>query len=345
MNGRSSGPLSPATSAGEGLRAMVLPAGGILALLLLLAFGRPPSDSLFWRTVYDLGHVPLFGLIALLMLRIIRRGLAPEAGLWTQLVLALLATAVLSLVTELAQIGQAGRDASVGDAVNNLTGAVCFLAIAAALNPAAWETAEEAGPLASRLVFLGAVLALAIAFAPLASVAWSYGMRSARLPVIAELGSSWQAPLTAAGSVLVQRVPAPPGWTGMQGEEVARVRFLDTPWPGVTVREPWPDWTGYSQFRFRVWSDLENPVQLNLRVDDGTRTRAWRDRYDGSVIVMPGANEFTIPLDTIRSGPRNRQMDMSRISQFFLFTSRPEHPFELYFSDVWLDSPWEGITE
>ncbi len=324
---------------------MALPAAGILALLMLLAFGRPPNDSLLWRTVYDLGHVPLFGVIGLLMLWIVRQVLAPGAGVWAQLILALLATAVLSLVTELAQIGQAGRDASVGDAVNNLTGAVCFLAIAAALTPRAWRGAAEAGPLASRLVFLGAVLALAIAFSPLATVAWSYAMRSARLPVIAELGSSWQAPLISATTTEIRRVPAPPGWTAREGEEVARVRFLDAPWPGVTVREPWPDWAGYSRFRFSVWSDLEEPVQLNLRVDDGTRTRAWRDRYDGSVIVMPGANDFTIPLDTIRSGPREREMDLSDVSQFFLFTSRPARPFELYFSDVWLESPWEGIDQ
>lgn len=331
----------PTSAPPRGLAAAALPAAGVLALLLLLAFGRPPDDSFLWRTVYDLGHVPLFGVIGLLLLWIVREVVAPRAGEWAQVVLALLATAVLSLVTEVAQIGQAGREASVGDAVNNLTGAVCFLAIATAFRPAAWRPAGEAGPAAARLVLVGAILALAVAFSPLAGVAWSYAARSARVPVVAELGASWQGPFTSAPSAQVDRVPAPEGWEAMDGEDVARVRFLDSPWPGVTVREPWPDWSGYDHLRFRVWSDLEGPVQLNVRIDDAVRTRAFRDRYDGSVIVMPGANDFSIPLATVRQAPKGREMDLSDVSQFFLFTSRPETPFDLYFSEVWLAPAWE----
>lgn len=333
--------LPPYSGARRRLTAAALPAAGVLALLLLLALGKLPDDSFLWRTVYDLGHVPLFGAIALLVLWIVRRVVAPQAGEWEQVMLALLATAVLSLVTEVAQIGQPGRDADVGDAIHNLTGAVCFVAIAAALRPGPWRAAGQAGLMASRLVLVGAVLALAIAFSPMASVAGAYTTRSAKVPVLAELGAEWQAPLTSVPDAHVDRVPAPRDWEGMQGRTVARVRFLDAPWPGIAIREPWPDWSGYDRLRFRVWSDLPGPVQLNVRIDDVIRTRAWKDRYDGSVIVTPGANDFSIPLATVREAPRDRTMDLSRVSQFFFFTSRPESPLELYFSDVWLEAAWE----
>jgi VanZ family protein len=160
--------LPPYSGTRRRLTAAALPAAGVLALLLLLALGKPPDDSFLWRTVYDLGHVPLFGAIALLVLWIVRRVVAPQAGEWEQVMLALLATAVLSLVAEVAQIGQPGRDADVGDAIHNLTGAVCFVALAAALRPGPWRAAGQAGLMASRLVLIGAVLALAIAFSPMA---------------------------------------------------------------------------------------------------------------------------------------------------------------------------------
>jgi len=339
MANSGSPPATPASP--RGLSAAALPGAGILALLLLLAFGRPPDDSFFWRTVFDLGHVPLFGVIGLLTLWIVRHVAAPHAGEWAQVVLALLATGVLSLLTEIAQIGQPGRQAEVGDAINNLTGAVCFVAIAAALRPGPWRAAGEAGKAASRLVLAAAVLALAIAFSPLATVAWSYAARNSKFPVVAELGAAWQAPLTSAPSAQLERVDPPDGWEDMKGRIVTRVRFLDSPWPGVTVREPWPDWSGYGRLRFRVWSDMPDPVQLNVRIDDGVRTRAFKDRYDGSVIVVPGANDFSIPLETVRRAPKERQMDLGRVSQFFFFTSRPERPLELYFSDVWLEAEWE----
>jgi len=335
------GPPSATAADSRGPAAAALPAAGILALLLLLAFGRPPDDSFLWRTVFDLGHVPLFGAIGLLTLWIVRHVAAPAAGEWAQVVLALLATAVLSLITEIAQIGQPGRQAEVGDALNNLTGAVCFVAIAAAMRPGPWRAAGEAGQPAARLVLAAAVLALAIALSPLATVTWSYAARSSKLPVVAQLGAAWQAPLTSAPSVQLERVAPPQAWEAVKGETVTRMRFLDSPWPSVTVREPWPDWSGYARLRFRVWSDVSDPVQLNIRVDDVVRTRAYKDRYEGSVIVVPGANDFAIPLDTVRRSPQDREMDLARVSQFFFFTSRPERPLELYFSDVWLEEDWE----
>jgi hypothetical protein len=317
--------------------AIAWPAAGVLALLLLLAVGRPPDDSLAWRTVYDLGHVPLFGSIALFLLRIFRILRPPHRRPWVDFLLALLATVVLSLASEAAQVGQPGREASVGDALNNLTGAICFLAIAASLRPRLWNALDVEGRPTARLVLVAAVLALAVALSPLVTVAWHYAMRRAAVPVVVEMGSRWQLPFISAPRATVERVQAPGQWAARSGKPVARVLFLDAAWPGVTVREPWPDWSDYATLRFDVWSELTAPVELALRVDDGNRIRDYGDRYNGSLIVMPGANEFALSLSTLMGAPRDRQMNLADIAQLVLFTRRPGEPFELYISDVWLE--------
>ena len=313
------------------------PALGILALMLFLVLGRPPSDAHGWRMLFDVGHVPLFGVSGLLMLRIIRVVRGSEEPEHADFLLALLAMVVLGLVAEALQILQPGRDANIADAIQNLTGALCFIAVAAALRPGLWQGMGRDGPIAARLVLVGAVLALALAVSPLANVAWNYAQRARAFPVVADLAADWQRPFLNIGRVELARVPAPPGWEEMAGAEVARLTFLDVPWPGFTVREPRPDWSPYGALRFQVWSELETPVEVVLRVDDGHRQRAHPDRFNGSFAVMPGMNDFTVPLETIAEGPRERELDLADISQFVLLSRRPSEPFELYFSAFWLE--------
>lgn len=321
------------------------PTLGVVVLMAFLMAARPPSDSFGWRMAFEIGHVPLFGVTALLMLRIVRL-LRNGAGLErADLFIALLATTILSLLMEAAQLFQPGRHANIGDAVNNLTGAVCFIAIAAASQPALWQGLGRDGPVAARLVLIAGVLALGLAVMPLAGVAWSYSMRAAAFPVLVDLTERWQRPFLSVGRSELARVPAPSGWRERSGSLVARLTFLDAPWPGITVREPYPDWSRYEALRFQVWSELEGPVEVVVRVDDTHRQRTHRDRFNGSFIVTPGLNDFTIPLATIARGPRDRELDVSDISQFILFSRRPDEPFELYFSRFWLEGGDERIAD
>lgn len=321
------------------------PALGIVALMLFLVLGRPPSDLYGWRMLFEIGHTLLFGVTALLMLRLVQRLRSDGRLERGDFIIALLATVVLSLVSEVAQLVQPGRHANVGDALSNLTGAVCFIAIAAALRPSLWASLGKDGPIAARLVLVGAALALGLAVMPLAGVAWSYGMRAAAFPVLADLTARWQRPFLGVGRSELAVVQAPDQWEEQAGKRVARLTFLDAPWPGFTLREPYPDWSAHRALRFQVWSELETPVEIVLRVDDSRRDRPHRDRFNGSFIVTPGLNDFTIALETIAHGPRDREMDLGDISQFILFSRRPEEPFELYFSRFWLEGDDARIAD
>lgn len=326
-------------------RHQALPALAVVGLMLFLALARPPGDAYGWRTLFETGHVPLFGVAGLLLLRIVRARRGSAVATVADVLIALLATAILSLAAEAFQVFQPGRDANVGDAGKNLLGAACFLAIAAAVQPGLWQRLGTDGPTAARMVLVAAVLTLALALAPLAGVGWHYYQRAGAVPMLADFTASWQRPFMSLGRSELEIVRAPDGWREMEGREVSRLTFLDAPWPGVTVREPWPDWSGYRALRFQVWSELEQPVEIVLRVDDTHRERDHADRFNGSFIVMPGRNDFAVPLETIADGPRARRLDLADISQFILFSRRPGEPFALYFGPVWLEGEAASIAD
>jgi VanZ family protein len=328
----------------QDLTRLAPPALGILALMLFLALVRPPGDAYGWRMLFEIGHVPLFGCAGLMMLRLVRVLRGNAAAEAADLLIALLATTVLSLATEALQVFQPGRDANIADAANNLVGVVCFLAIFAALRPALWRPLGKDGRVAARLVLAGAGLTLALALAPLAGIGWYYAQRAAAFPVLADFTQSWQRPFLNLGRSELQVVHAPGGWREMEGKKVSRLTFLDAPWPGVTMREPYPDWSRYQVLRFEVWSDLEAPVELVLRVDDTHRQRAHADRFNGSFIVTPGLNDFSVPLETIAAGPRERRLDLTDVSQVIVFSRRPGEPFTLYFSPFRLEGEAERIA-
>lgn len=308
---------------------------GIGFLLWLLAVGRPPRPTLFWYEIYNLGHIPLFGLIALLALEV-SRGLSasPATGQVTHYLAAFVMVALISLVSEILQLGVEGREAEVQDAVHNLIGAICFLAIRSGFDTRLWS--ERNGP--QRGFLMGAAsLALFVASWPLFALGWHYGMRAAAFPVVVDFDSRWQQPFIISPRASLGRIEAPEAWRHRTGDMVSAIRFLHTPWPGVTIREPYPDWSGMSLLRLQVFSQRPEPVRLTLRIDDETHNQEHRDRYNRTFNIEPGLNELTVSLEDVRKAPADREMDLSRVVQLIIFTNRPREPFELLISDLWLE--------
>ncbi len=107
--------------------------------------------------------------------------------------------------------------------------------------------------------------------------------------------------------------------------------------PGIIVREPYPDWTGYEVVRFQVYSALTETRPIVLWIEDEAHNDRRRDRYEHAFKVVPGLNDFSVPLESVRDAPAGRQMALDRITFMMLFTRRPTDTFELYLGDVWLE--------
>ncbi|MGI9263581.1 MAG: VanZ family protein [Gammaproteobacteria bacterium] len=308
---------------------------GVGLLLWLLAAGRPPRATLIWAEAYGLGHIPLFGVMSLLLL-VASRDLFASRN-WrpvTHYLIVFATIVIISVLSEWLQLYVPERDAQIGDAVNNILGATCFLALAAAWRRDLRVTSTESG---RRIVVIGAVLILLAALSPLAVLGWKYGMRAAAFPVIADFDSSWQQSFLSSPRADLNSVLAPPGWTEKEGQAVSTMQFHTAPWPGVIISEPYPDWRGYETLRFDVFSLLDRPVPIVLHVSDVLHNDERKDRFNRIFTVNPGLNEYAIATSALQQAPVGREMQLSQISRMVLFTRPPKESFEIYLSDIWLE--------
>jgi hypothetical protein len=305
---------------------------GIAAAMILLALSRPPEGSVWWAAVYDLGHAPLFGIVALCVRVAVGALWGDRLSVPAQYGLAFLLTALLSGLSEAAQIGSENRDANLGDALRDLLGGGACLLVAAGFEGVWRSGAARAALVLAGISVMGAILA------PLGPLAWSYSMRKASLPVIADYTSQWQQPLLRALRVDLASTVAPETFTGRSGETVARVRFRQAAWPGVDVVEPWPDWRGYSSLRFQVYAEQPAPRQLVLRIDDEQHDGTHRDRFNRSFDIHAGVNDIVVPLADIRRAPKGRELDLSRVDRVLLFSRRPEAAYELLIGPMTLNA-------
>jgi hypothetical protein len=97
--------------------------------------------------------------------------------------------------------------------------------------------------------------------------------------------------------------------------------------PGLSFFEPAPDWSRFKTLLI----DVENPdaevLHLGVRVHDlgRHRGRQFADRFNRNFEIAARERKvLAIPLEDIRHGPRNRLMNMAKVSDVTLFMSRQE---------------------
>lgn len=129
----------------------------------------------------------------------------------------------------------------------------------------------------------------------------------------------------------------PDSWTAARSSRIARLTMKHARYPGLWVHETYPDWTGHRSLRFNIYSEMNSPVQLTLRIHDGRHNNAYKDRFNYLFTVLPGANALKIPLDAVRRAPASREMDMQDISTIALFASNPKETYTIDIDGMWLE--------
>ena len=312
------------------IRALAL-AGAVLVL-----GGLPqPADTKLWLTVYDAGHAPLFGFVALVLLSLIRIVRPGRAGLQPYLFAFLIAMA-LGGVAELVQFFGM-RDADPGDLLRNGAGAASFLTLARVM-----EKGEDGrAVVGSGLLRIGAgVLAGALflaVFIPVGARIIDYRGRDASFPVLCELESRWDRTFVKPVSSGLQPETLPPEMGEAPGRRVGRWVLYSRPYPGLALEEPFPDWSGHKELRFTIWSDQDRPVEMTLMAEDLRHRPGTGDRARVRFRVEPGRNRIRIPLEEIRLAPPNRSLEMDQVAMLMLYTRRPEEPFTLWIDSIRLE--------
>lgn len=282
--------------------------------LLFMRLPIPPTYA--GRTVENAGHVPLFFLVTLAVIHVLRGyprfNSGPSAAAWLYGV-AGLAGVGAGFLSEVIQ-RPLRRDASWEDVIADAIGVVCALGVHALLDRRSglrrWHRA-----LAVCVVGAGT----AVYLAPIVTMTRAYLHRNGQFPVLADFHSR-----------------AEMYWTMNLGTgreivgDVLVVHFMAKDFPGVSFHEPVPDWTAWKALLIDVENPGSKPLDLGVRIHDRRHNHQYHDRFNRNFVLAAGERKLLrIALEDVLHGPRSRLMDMRQISDITLFRIEPDGPRQL----------------
>ena len=302
----------------------------LACLLSFMMFGQEPDRLQFWEAVYHAGHVPLFGLVAVSILGLLRSRGASVAGprpWWTAFALAV----ALGAATETLQIFQPGRDSSVWHFLRNVAGAASFLLVLATVGWTGGHGSLIRSTGRRALVYLGVAAMLSVSGFDLAATVARYGERDMALPTLFALdGAWWERSFIATHDSVLTPHTRPAHMAVPFDGPLARLDLKPGTYPGITLDEPYPDWRWARSLVLTFVSDLDVPLPLYIRVHDAAHDQRFADRFNRQLLIQPGVNRIVIPLDDVRRAPDRREMDMTHIRGIVLFAYRLAQPTHVY---------------
>jgi hypothetical protein len=293
-----------------------------IIICLLIAFVllfNPNTGSWSLKELMDFGHVFLFGLIAILVLKLIDRG----QGLSGNRVKAWVITMFLGVFVEVVQLGMKDRFFEFSDLMNDAIGAFAFLAIFSVYSK----------PLRALTVRILSVVLILSAGIPFYIVIFDEAYARLNFPLINSFEKPFEISLWQednAGIVRSQKFPA-------EGSCSALVSFLPGEYSTICKEGFVHDWRGYKTFSADIYLPGDSDLRITLRINDKMHDNEFSDRFNGRILLKPGLNHISINLDDIRKSPAKRQMDMSDVTRICFFAAGLSKPETVYLDNIRLE--------
>ena len=315
---------------GPGARLVVL--YGAMVLFLLAVFGLEKPRGLLELTLHDLREVFFFGfagLVILEMTALIGRRWIRKRSLYYAVAI----VAVVALVFAYEMLVPADPEMP-SRVIYSLVGAAGFLALSIALDRGLKREHSWLRGWPRRSIGIVGLLTIMAVLNALGPVLASYAGRAGAFPVVVDLASSWQEPFIEVQGAELFVGKGPGEWSRRAGRRVALLLFDGSPGGGVTVHEPFKDWSGFSVIMINIYSTAPRPVRMILRLEDRSLEQPAEDRIDYALRVVPGANDFYIPLEALSTTPSGRTINMSTIRRLGLYLGESADPLRIYFHRI-----------
>ncbi|WP_459938090.1 VanZ family protein [Desulfonatronum parangueonense] len=202
-----------------------------------------------------------------------------------------------------------GREASLEDMGVNLVGAGIGLALAASAQ------GVRIGLLARGVQVLVFGAGLALIAEPVATL-WDMRQASRQFPMLSDFENRLQAKRWTSGKI-VRNI-------SRQGQASLCVH-LDSgeTYPGTTLTHSFGDWQGYAALELSILNPDPLPLQMFVSIRDLEHRRhqkGMRDRFDRSFFIQPGWNDLRVPIEEIRTAPKDRPLNLGQLSSLVIFT-------------------------
>ncbi len=218
------------------------------------------------------------------------------------------------------------RDADLRDVGLNLLGACSALLVIMAAH--LWRLGHSRR--AGLTIALSAIL-ISSSFIRAAEVAWIYNKRNAiepelitferpDFPLRSLLRGSWE--LVTVPSEAVDQEP----------RHLAKISLNSLQrWPGLTLREPIPDWNAYSWLVLVAYSQSERSLPLEIRLE----TKSDRGQESTVSIELPhGASPIRISLEELAG---NRYGELDEVRNLYLFSSKLDSDTQFFLESIRLE--------
>jgi VanZ family protein len=287
----------------------------IVFLLLLVVFAEFHEQTRIAHTLQKLAHPVTFGAIALLVLMLLPAEKPRPFGIY---VAAFLLTVLGGASTELAQ-AFVHRDSSLLDVLRDALGASTALAGFATIVPGADARGRGRRRVLGVLATCAGIVTI---LTPIAIALAAYANRDTRFPTLLEACSPLDRYFVRGGGADVQVVPSAVNAASSCGKSL-RVRFTDTPYAGIHLEEPYPDWRGLGALVLDLRNPGEADLPISIRVHDRAHNNLFRDRFNRD-FMLPAreALEIAIPITDIEHGPADRLIDLAQIAEVIVFRNR-----------------------
>jgi len=295
-------------------------AGLIIVSLLFMPLA---TANLWWREVFNSGHVILFLFISFALYFRLSATFHFSSSTIIYLVV-LLTCLLLGIAIEVLQ-GLLQREASVDDLYRNFFGIISGLGLVSLTRQKLFRHKILMGIFCLGFLLPGSY--------PLFQISWHTIQRANAFPVILDFNAGWSASFVRFNRTEVALSSVKTG----DKDQLFRIRFEAGSFPGVSVIETVPDWSSYRRLRFKVASAYSENMDLFVRIHDNKHDQNYRDRFNQQLNIHPGLNEIVIPLAQIEKGPRKRDLDLTNITGLIIFMSKVEKPQLLEISNIYLD--------
>jgi hypothetical protein len=312
---------------GPGTRLAVLYLAAILLVAAFLLFAERPKNDQLMAAVFDLRHVLLLGFGGLFFLE-----LTPLVGRrWIRKRSLYYAVAGAIVVLAAIRIEFSHLPWEWPRLIRNTAGGIGFLLLSAAFDRPLRREHDRLRGTPRRAIGIAAIIIIMVVLRPLIPVSLDYAARSGEFPVVVDLREAWQKRFINLSNAMLFVGKAPPGWRKRGNRDTTMISFEPHAGAGFMVSEIYQDWRSFAGLQFQIFSDLEEPLELILHLDDQRGEASPKDRYEKQIVVRSGLNDYLIPVSTLQ-GEEGEALTRRKIRH--LGVHSPGHPerFRLFFS-------------
>ena len=304
----------------------IVPLLAFVILLVLSLLIPLPEGGREWKAASDFAHAPVFAIFAALLigglLRWRRRNtIALSILVW-------LGVVGFGFLTEIVQ-GLVGRHPSWHDVKTDALGAAAGIL---------WVLGRSADRVRWRVglsVACGLLLVVA-ATGPLLTFTDARRQR-AEMPMLGSFEHALEMSRWSATDGRIRRVQK----HATDGLWSVRVDLRPAVYSGGTLEHPHGDWSGYETIAMDVFLDGPSPLDLIVKIEDSQHGDAGHSDeshgpFERSLRLLPGMQRVCIALSDVAAAPRDRRMDLGRISRFQFFAADLAAPRTIFLDNIHL---------